>query len=128
MRLIILATAGGLSVTSLAMAQTCRYDLKCANNPYSAASPYDQNSNNNPYGKYGSPLSNSSANNPYAPDAPKLYDQQGNYRGRQSANPYDHDSTSNPYGRYATPTAPISPNNPYGAGMQYAPPLVVVPQ
>jgi len=48
---------------------------------------------------YGSPFSNQSATNPYATDAPRLYDQQGNYRGKLSANPYDPDSTSNPYGR-----------------------------
>jgi hypothetical protein len=39
---------------------------------------------------------------PYATDAPKLYDAEGNYRGRLSTNPYHPDSTSNPYGRYGS--------------------------
>ncbi|HPF48026.1 MAG TPA: hypothetical protein PK690_14245, partial [Emcibacteraceae bacterium] len=64
----------------------------------------------------GSPFNNDSANNPYATNAPKLYDQQGNYRGRLSSNPFDPDSTSNPYGRYGNPYSPDSINNPYGAG------------
>ena len=88
-------------------------------NPYGAGSIYAPNSINNPYGKYGSPYSNQSANNPYATDAPKLYDQQGNYRGQLSTNPYAPDSTSNPYGRYGSPYSPDSINNPYGAGNPY---------
>lgn len=81
-------------------------------NPYGAGSKYNPNSVNNPYGKYGSSYSPTSAQNPYATSAPKLYDENGNYRGKLSTNPYDADSTSNPYGagsRYA----PGSPNNPY---------------
>ena len=88
-------------------------------NPYGAGNPYDRNSVNNPYGRYGSPYSNQSTTNPYATDAPKLYDQQGNYRGRLSTNPYDRDSTSNPYGRYGSPYSRDSINNPYGAGNPY---------
>jgi len=70
----------------------------------------------------GSPLrqslQQSIATNPYAADAPKLYDQQGNYRGKLSANPYDPDSTSNPSAatalhshqtRLRIPTAPRVP-------------------
>src|SRR5512135_203190 len=71
------------------------YDPNSTSNPYGAGNPYDPNSINNPYGKYGNPYSNESANNPYATDAPKLYDQEGNYRGKLSNNPYDPDSTSN---------------------------------
>ena len=41
-------------------------------------------------------------------DAPRLYDEQGNYRNKLSANPYDPDSTSNPYGRYGSPFSPDS--------------------
>ena len=61
------------------------------------------------------------ATNPFATDAPRLYDQQGNYRGKLSANPYDPDSTSNPYGRYGSPYSPDSIKNPYGAGSPYSP-------
>jgi hypothetical protein len=83
---------------------------------------------NNPYSPYGSPYSNKSRNNPYATDAPKLYDGQGNYRGRLSANPYDPDSTSNPYGKYGSKYSPDSINNPYGAGNPYlTQPIYVVP-
>ncbi|MEE4661022.1 MAG: hypothetical protein V2J89_11180, partial [Halieaceae bacterium] len=82
---------------------------------------YNPNSINNPYGRYGSPYSNQSANNPNATKAPKLYDNQGNYRGRLSSNPYDPESVSNPYGRYGSKYSPDSINNPYGAGNPYSP-------
>ncbi len=82
-------------------------------------SPFAPDAINNPYSPYGSPLTNQWATNPYATDAPRLYDQQGNYRGKLSANPYDPDSTSNPYGRYGSPFSPDSVNNPYGAGSLY---------
>ena len=49
---------------------------------------------------------------PYATDAPKLYDSQGNYRGKLSANPYDADSTSNPNGT----------GNPYSSNKIYVVP------
>lgn len=91
------------------------YDSDSTSNPYGAGSPSDSDSINNPYGTYGSPYSNESANNPYATDAPKLYDQEGNYRGKLSNNPYDPDSISNPYGKYGSPFSPDSVSNPYGA-------------
>ncbi|WP_279250874.1 hypothetical protein [Candidatus Marimicrobium litorale] len=79
-----------------------RYNVNSTANPYGAGSRYNANSVNNPNGQYGSRYSSKSANNPYATDAPKLYDSDGNYRGRLSTNPYDPDSTSNPYGRYGS--------------------------
>jgi hypothetical protein len=60
-----------------------------------SANPYNPDSTSNPFGA-GSPFkpdginnlfSNQSATNPFAIDAPRLYDQQGNYRGKLSANP-----------------------------------------
>lgn len=97
-------------------------------NPYGAGSPYKPDGLMNPYSQYGSPYSNKSWTNPYATDAPKLYDSQGNYRGKLSANPYDPDSTSNPYGRYGSKYSVDSINNPYGAGNPYSPtPIIVVP-
>ena len=89
-------------------------------NPYSpAGSPHSATSVRNPYGQYGSPYSDQSATNPYATDAPKLYDEEGNYRGKLSANPYDPESVSNPYGRYGSEHSADSINNPYGAGSKY---------
>jgi hypothetical protein len=115
-------------ISGAASAQNCPYDPRCINNPYGAGNPYNPNSINNPYGPYGSPYSNKSARNPYATDAPKLYDSQGQYRGRLSSNPYDPDSVSNPYGRYGSQYSPDSINNPYGAGNPYNPnPIYVVP-
>lgn len=97
------------------------YDANSVNNPYGRhGSQYSSNSINNPYSQYGSPYSNKSTTNPYAIDAPKLYDQNGNYRGKLSANPYDPDSTSNPYGRYGSPYSSDSINNPYGARNPYS--------
>lgn len=59
-------------------------------------------------------------NNPYATEAPKLYDSQGNYRGKLSSNRYDPESVSNPYGRYGSQYSADSINNPYGAGNPYS--------
>lgn len=97
----------------------CPYDPACLNNPYGAGNPYAPDGLMNPYSRYGSQYSNESWTNPNATEAPKLYDQAGNYRGRLSSNPYDPDSTSNPYGRFGSPYSPDSVNNPYGAGNPY---------
>ena len=95
------------------------YQENSTANPYGAGSPFAPNGINNPFSPFGSPFSNQSATNPFATDAPRLYDQQGNYRGKLSANPYDSDSSSNPYGRYGSRFSPDSINNPYGAGNPY---------
>ena len=55
---------------------------------------------------------------PYATDAPKLYDEEGHYRGKLSSNPYDPESVSNPYGRYGSEHSADSINNSYGVGMK----------
>lgn len=69
--------------------------------------------------------------NPYQPNAvsphesrpnyggPRLYDSQGNFRGRLNNNRYDPESVSNPYSRYGSPYSSDSINNPYGAGSPY---------
>lgn len=98
----------------------CPYDPNCLNNPYGAGSPYKADGLMNPYSQYGSQYSNKSWTNPNATDAPKLYDSNGNYRGKLSSNPYDPDSTSNQNGRYGSKTSPDSVNNPYGAGNPYS--------
>jgi hypothetical protein len=104
------------------------YDPNSLANPYGAGSPYKADGLMNPYSQYGSPYSSKSWRNPYATDAPKLYDSQGNYRGKLSANPYDPDSTANPYGRYGSPYSSESINNPYGLGSPYnTTPIYVVP-
>jgi len=98
-----------------------RFDPESTSNPFGAGSPYRSDSINNPYGPYGNPFSSKSATNPYATDTPRLYDSQGNYRGRLSSNPYDADSISNPYGRYGSRFSPESINNPFGAGNPLSP-------
>ncbi|MDI6760486.1 MAG: hypothetical protein QMD05_06635 [Candidatus Brocadiaceae bacterium] len=89
------------------------------NNMFGKGSPFNPDSINNPFGRYGSPFSNTSANNPFATEAPKLYDQQGNYRGKLSTNPLDLESISNPMGRFGNPFSSDSINNPFGAGNQF---------
>jgi hypothetical protein len=99
-------------------------------NPFGAGSPLNPDGLNNPFRPYGSPFSNQSATNPFATDAPRLHDQQGNYRGELSTNQFDPDSTSNPHGRYVPrsrrtpstihstpgiPTNPAVPRVPTGA-------------
>jgi len=86
--------------------------------PYGNLSP---TSPRNPIGIYGSPVSPYSATNPLATDAPRLYDQDGNYRGKLSSNPLDPDSVNNPLGRYGSALSPDSLNNPLGAGNQFDP-------
>lgn len=100
---------------------TNEFDRNSIANQNGAGNPYAPNSVTNEFGRYGSPFSNQSATNPFVTDAPRLYDQQGNYRGKLSANPYDPDSTSNPYGRYGNPYSPDSLNNQFGAGNPYRP-------
>lgn len=122
MGLTLFFVASNLSaVTYLGDYNTSRYDSNSVNNPNGQyGSTYSQKSVRNPYSEYGSPYSNKSATNPYTTSAPKLYDQNGNYRGKLSANPYDPDSTSNPYGRYGSRYSSESINNPYGAGSPYS--------
>lgn len=110
--LILFAT----SYAQVKVGNCSKFDPDCIHNPYGAGSPYKNDGINNPYSNQGSPYSNQSATNPYVTDAPKLRDQNGNYRGRLSKNPYAADSTSNPYGRYGNPYSADSINNPNGAG------------
>jgi len=96
------------------------YGYNSTSNRYGKyGSPYSSDSINNIYGKYGSPYSSNSVNNPYATDTPKLYDSQGNYRGKLSTNPYDPESISNKYGRYGSKYSSESIKKPYGAGSKY---------
>ena len=90
-------------------------------NPFGAGNEFNPNSIKNDFGIYGNEFSPHSPRNPYATDTPKLYDSQGNYRGKLSSNPYDPDSISNPYGRYGNPFSPDSIKNPYGAGNPFSP-------
>ncbi len=92
-----------LAQTDLGNLSANIYNSDSTSNLYGAGSPYRVNGINNVYGKYGSPYSNQSVRNPYATDAPKLFDSQGNYRGKLSSNRYDPESVSNPYGRYGNP-------------------------
>jgi len=118
-----------MALADSALAQSNGYLGQLSANPYGAnstsnphgqhGSKYSAESINNPYSKHGSPYSNESVSNPYATDAPKLYDSQGNYRGKLSSNRYDADSVSNPYGRYGSEYSADSINNPYGAGNPY---------
>lgn len=99
--------------------------------------PYEVDSIANPYGRYGSPYSADSINNPFGEfrneygihsvrsryangdNSPKLYDDEGNFRGNLNNNPYDPDSIANPHGRYGSPHSADSINNPYGAGRKF---------
>jgi hypothetical protein len=104
-----------------------RYDANSIFNPYGRyGSEFSTDSVNNRFGNYGSPFSPNSARNPYAIDTPKLFDSQGNYRGKLSSNPYDPDSISNPYGVYGSPYSLNSVNNPYGVRAPYSPGLTVI--
>ena len=118
---VLLAVSAAVAVgEDLGQLSANPYGSKSTANPNSpAGSPYSSTSVKNPNGQYGSPYSATSATNPYATDAPKLYDSQGNYRGKLSANPYDPESTSNPNGRYGSPHSADSINNPNGAGSKY---------
>jgi hypothetical protein len=119
--LIALAPTTLPAVKYIGNYNTNQYDSNSVNNPYGTyGSQYSSDSVNNPYGQYGSEYSNISATNPYTTNAPKLYDLNGNYRGKLSANKYDSESVSNPYGRYGSKYSSESINNPYGAGSPYS--------
>lgn len=119
---LIMVLLNGISASAedLGRLSANRFDPDSTSNPFGAGSPFRYDSINNQFGPYGSPFSSRSANNPYATDPPKLYDSEGNYRGRLSRNPYDPDSISNPFGRYGSPFSPESINNPFGAGNPYS--------
>lgn len=99
-----------------------KYAPNSTSNSFGAGNPSNPNSINNQFGQFGSPYSPNSVTNPYATKTPKLYDSEGNYRGKLSANPYDPGSVSNPYGRYGSRYSPVSINNPFGAGKHTARP------
>lgn len=89
-------------------------------NPFaSTQNEFDPNSVTNDFGKYGSEFSQYSATNPFTYDAPKLYDQDGNYRGKLSSNEFDPDSISNPFGKYGSEFSSDSINNEFGAGSPF---------
>jgi len=92
------------------------FNPESTSNPFGAGSPFKSDGLNNPFSPYGSPFGNQSATNPFSTDAPRLYDQQGNFRGNLSTNRLDPDSVSNPLGRYGSSLSPDSLNNPIGAG------------
>lgn len=98
---------------------TNRFDFNSTNNSFGKGNSFNSNSINNQFGKYGSPFSNSSVTNPFATNTPKLYDSQGNYRGKLSSNPFDPDSTSNSFGRYGSKFSPDSIKNEFGAGSPF---------
>ncbi|MFH1103232.1 MAG: hypothetical protein V1714_05645 [Pseudomonadota bacterium] len=128
MKKCLIALIAFFMMPSLALAG-CPYDPDCLNNPYGAGSPYKPDGLMNPYSKYGSPYSNKSWTNPFATDAPKIVDENGQYRGRFSVNPYQPDSISNPYGKYGNQYSPNSINNPFGAGNPFRNnKLYIVPQ
>lgn len=88
----------------------------------STANPYSKNNQQgdgigNPSGQYGSLYSNKWATSPFTADAPKPYDQQGQYGDRLSVSPYPLDSTSSPYGRYGSQWNALG--NPFGSGSPY---------
>jgi hypothetical protein len=54
------------------------YDPDSINNPYGRyGSPYSADSINNPFGQYGSSYSNDSPNNPYAGNLPAIHGNDG---------------------------------------------------
>ncbi len=118
---IVLMLAVNVSFAHLGDLSLNPYDPNSISTPYGAGNPYNPNSVTNPFGRYGSPYSPYSSTNPYATPPPRLFDNQGNYRGKLSNNPYDPDSISNPYVRFGNPYSPDSINNPYGAGNPYFP-------
>jgi hypothetical protein len=83
------AICGLMSLGAAPAFAICPYDIDCLNNPYGSGSPYKPDGLMNPYSRYGSPYSSGSWTNPYATNAPKIYDENGNYKGRLSTNPYD---------------------------------------
>lgn len=115
-----------VSLSSAAIAQEYlgqlggnEFNYNSTNNEFGAGSPFRPNGINNSIGVYGSETSDLSARNPFARNAPKLYDSQGNYRGKLSANEFDPESISNPYGRYGSEFSSDSINNPFGAGSEF---------
>ena len=96
-------------------------------NPFGAGSPFKSDGLKHPFSPYGSPYSNQSATDPYAADAPKLYDQQGNYRGKLSANLYDPASTSPPTAAMALRSRRTRSTIPLAPGIPTSPAIPRIP-
>jgi hypothetical protein len=91
------------------------YDPNSVNNPFGRyGSPFSQDSLKNPFGNLGSLSSPASPTNPYASDPPQVRSNDGQYLGDYSNRPYDPNSTGNPFGRFGSPFSPDSINNPFG--------------
>ena len=97
------------------------FDPNSIVDPFDAGNPDDPYSITNEFelGPYGNPYSPTSVTNFEAINAPRLYDQEGNDRGRLSVRAYDREWVSNPYGRYGSSYSPDSFNNRFGAGNLY---------
>ena len=85
-----------------------------------AAAQYMGNYSNNPT-LPRVPYPSGTFTNPYGTDSnsPRMYSQDGQFRGNLNSNQYDPNSVANPYGRYGSPYSPDSTRNPYGAGSPY---------
>ena len=86
-----------------------------------ASAQYLGNYTRNPYLPPAPPQPPGTYSNPYgtSSDSPKLYDNQGQYRGNLNSNQYDPNSVANSYDRYGSQYSPDSITNPYGAGSPY---------
>lgn len=98
MRLMILVAATLIASLGAASAQ---YYGNYSANPYLPPAP------GQPRGTF---------TNPFGTDAnsPRLYGQDGSFRGNLNANRYDPSSVANPYGQYGSRYSPGSVTNPYG--------------
>ena len=89
---ILLVGATALRAEDLGNLSANPFGFDSTANPFGSGSPFAPNGVNNPFSPYGSPFSNQSTTNPFATEAPRLYDQAGQYRGKLSANPFDPES------------------------------------
>lgn len=104
----VLGFSAAMWIASLPAWAICPYDYNCLNNPYGAGNPYKPDGLMNLYSRYGSPYSNDSWTNPYATNAPKLYGQNGNYRGRPARIPTIQIRSQTPLAGTGTLTHPTA--------------------
>ncbi len=107
---------GGVLVVQSLSASCPPGETYCSESPLPGGKAYNPVENLNPYTQPSESRASDGMKNPYLGHGQKVYDADGNYRGRANNNRYDPESI-NRYGQNSNPYAPgslgVQTDNPY---------------
>jgi|GEM_PF-4851551 len=107
---------GGLLIFQAVGAACPSGETYCSESPLPGGTAYNPAANLNPYVQPSETRARESMSNPYLGNGQKVYDEDGNYRGRANNNRYDPESV-NRAGQSSNPYAPgnngAQSDNPY---------------